>query len=154
MAHLRFLFDELDEGLPPCKSSRTSRDPSWTTNTVLPLAPPGTPLGSRGTPLGPLGTPLGPTRDVSGTPGTSLGLPGTSNDLVWITKTAISSQICSARSSRLPCSNLLVNPSPQGLPGTVLYIKRPPELKKRPPSPGISVRSLPLGQKLHLPVIY
>ena len=46
------------------------------------------------------------------------------------------------------------NASPQGLPCTVLSIKRPHKSKKRPPGTRISVRWVPLSRKPHLPFIY
>ena len=63
----------------------------------------GTPLGPTATPLGPHGTPLGP-------PGTwdFLGPLGDPQGPKQTAKTDIAQQVCSARSSRLLCSNLPV----------------------------------------------
>ena len=69
------------------------------------LGAPHGPPGPPGTPLGPRGTPLGPPRDA---PGTAWEPTGTSSNPLWPTKTAISHQIYSARSSPLLRSNLLV----------------------------------------------
>ena len=65
----------------------------------------GTSLRRPGTPVGPPGTSRGPPRDFSGTP---VDPWGPLWDPLWITKTIISRQVDTARSSRLLCSNLLV----------------------------------------------
>ena len=80
----------------------------------IPWARPGTPGDAHGTPLGPPGTRLEPQGMFLGTSlrplGTPPGTPGDLQahlmDLLWTTKTLISRQIDSARSSRFLRSKL------------------------------------------------
>ena len=96
---LRNHLCEKDPGMP-----RTSLETPGISR-GFPGHAPGTPRDAPGTPghtPGTPGTPLGPPRDAPGTPGDLLG------PLMDHTKTVISRQIDSARSSRLLHSKLLI----------------------------------------------
>ena len=117
--------------------------------------PLGTPLGPLGTPLGTTGRILGPLGDVPETPwgrpcepwGPQRAPPAHKHD-------NISTNIWRQKLSIAVFKPACWDPSPEGLPRTVLSMKRLPKSKEIPPGPGISVRGLRLSRKPCVAVIY
>ena len=102
----------------------------------VPGAPwdPGYPLG---TPLGPLGTPLAPARDAPGTPrGRPWDPHGPAGTPYGPQNGNISNNIQSHKLLIFLFKFACWGPSPQRLPGTVLYIKRQPKSKNDHPALG------------------
>ena len=95
-----------------------------------------------------------------GSPGNAPGIPGhapeTPQGRPWDPPgtPTISRQIYGARSSQLLCSNLLVGAHRMKHSTGLFSVQKGRQHQKIPPSPGISVRRLPLSRNPHIPTIY